>query len=104
MRHAPELETVLAAVLAAHGPRCQRAGACGRTHPAGTCGIQPFGRIIAAPSTPYPTDHENVGAPADDLRPWCGPCWSHALALTRNQRAQTLQRILAENQLGLFEL
>lgn len=104
MRHIPEAETILAAVLIAHGPRCQCAGVCGRTHPAGTCGVDPYGRIIAAPAVPHTTEHENAATLSAELRPWCGPCWERAFNLARSARAEQLQRDLADKQLHLFEL
>ncbi|MEV8476210.1 hypothetical protein [Streptomyces sp. NPDC051173] len=94
--------TLLQDVLNRCGRRCGCEGACGRTHPDGTCNS--FRDLTAAPYPARATDAQNASAPPEDLRPWCGPCWNHARARA-SKRAATARRQQMENsQRSLFDI
>ncbi|MGO4636377.1 hypothetical protein AB4225_36575 [Streptomyces sp. 2RAF24] len=101
-------QTVLAAVLKAHGEHCGCEGACGSAHGAvGRCGKGPWDGDRALHAAPYPprtTDVENASVPAAELRPWCGPCWNRALKAARERAAEARRIELDQAQTALFDL
>ncbi|MFI9186810.1 hypothetical protein ACIGXG_31845 [Streptomyces goshikiensis] len=96
-------ETVLSRVLQAHGDTCGCEGACGKGHPGGRCGKR-NPRLTAAPYPPRSTDAENIAAPLEQLRPWCGPCWQQAVERVQQAAAESRREALEAAQLDLFDL
>ncbi|MEV6357957.1 hypothetical protein [Streptomyces hydrogenans] len=100
-------ETVLSRVLQAHGETCGCEGACGKGHRGGRCGMpNQIGKpkLTAAPYPPRSTDAENIAAPLDQLRPWCGPCWRQAMERAQQAAAEARRQELEAAQLDLFDL
>lgn len=100
-------ETVLSRVLQAHGQACGCEGACGKDHAGGRCGEpnrtgKP--KLTAAPYPPRSTDAENIAAPLEQLRPWCGPCWRQATKRVQQDVAEARRQDLEAAQLDLFDL
>ncbi|MYV70397.1 hypothetical protein GT043_31550 [Streptomyces sp. SID2131] len=97
--------TILAAVLAAYGPACACAGACGKEHASRQClaGADKPVALHAAPYPPHATETANAAAPLGELRPWCGPCWTRALKREREAAAERRRLELDQAQLVLFD-
>ncbi|MEU6946618.1 hypothetical protein ABZ957_15520 [Streptomyces sp. NPDC046316] len=103
----PAVETVLSLVLQAHGATCGCEGACGKDHSGDRCGkANQLGKpkLTAAPYPPRSTDAENIAAPLEQLRPWCGPCWRKATERVQQDAAEARRQELEAAQLDLFDL
>ncbi|MFJ3914394.1 hypothetical protein [Streptomyces vinaceus] len=84
---------------------CGCEGACGKNHAGGRCGKQGGQpKLTAAPYPPRSTDAENIAAPLEQLRPWCGPCWRQATERVQQGAAEARRQELEEAQLGLFDI
>ncbi|MEV4438085.1 hypothetical protein AB0K09_03550 [Streptomyces sp. NPDC049577] len=94
--------TLLQAVLTRCGRRCGCEGACGRTHPTGTCTSSRD--LTAAPYPARATDAQNANVQPGDLRPWCGPCWDHARGRACQDAAAARQQQMEKGQQSLFDL
>lgn len=88
----PESVNLLAYVIDEYGARCCD---CFKNRLAG--------HLIAAPNPVYATDRENVLAPVDELRPWCGPCWKKARKRATEDAAERQRVELEEAQGALFD-